>query len=665
MLENPKEGTHSGSKHRAKKKAKKNKSDQKSSGPSAGKLKIGDDWHAITIIALSQSNPLKAIAEFVENSIDAKATQITLIRGKERGENYLRIVDNGQGIPRDDQGIPNFKYVATHICDSIKREIKKQGALGIQGEFGIGLLSFWTVGEELTMRSYGADGKVYQMKMKKGDPKYSVSSSKAMFAEKGTELIISPLLSGIKNLSGEKIQWYLASELRNRILNAQIEIKIIDRHARKEYLVQPKKFSGRLLSEFQSIQTSFGPIHCELYLSEPNSENNVSLYRHGTRVFENITEVDEVFQKSPWMDGYIQGLIDAPLLNLTPGTRNGMIKDERFDAFFEAIKPLEDKLMAHILEQKKAEDEKVSQSILSSIQKAFKRALLVLPHEEYDWFDLRKDFLQKNNDSQKIKTDSSQQFQDATPINPEDESITDPQELTEGDLSLNENNESSNNDLYDSSREEPIQKNFFDYPGPLHSVSISPSSVTIPVNETRTFSAFPRDKKRKRVEDGLKFEWIILEGEGELINQNSELLEFKASSEPCLTRIEVSVSQNEVEVKAEAILTITDQIIPKYENKEDSFSKKKKDQKGLPEYTFEKAPGMLWRSRYDEERNIIIINSGHKDFVYSSKIKTLKLKYILRLFAKELTLKNFPGAPPAELTERLIELLLYTEENLK
>ena len=33
-----------------------------------GRLRIGDDWNAITIIALSQSNPLKAVAEFVENS---------------------------------------------------------------------------------------------------------------------------------------------------------------------------------------------------------------------------------------------------------------------------------------------------------------------------------------------------------------------------------------------------------------------------------------------------------------------------------------------------------------------------------------------------------------------------------------------------------------------
>ena len=50
-----------------------------------GKLRIGDDWNAIRIIALSQSNPLKAIAEFVENSIDARAHHISIIRGREHG----------------------------------------------------------------------------------------------------------------------------------------------------------------------------------------------------------------------------------------------------------------------------------------------------------------------------------------------------------------------------------------------------------------------------------------------------------------------------------------------------------------------------------------------------------------------------------------------------
>ena len=33
-----------------------------------GKLKIGDDWNAITIIALSQSSPLKAIVRGVAST---------------------------------------------------------------------------------------------------------------------------------------------------------------------------------------------------------------------------------------------------------------------------------------------------------------------------------------------------------------------------------------------------------------------------------------------------------------------------------------------------------------------------------------------------------------------------------------------------------------------
>src|SRR5207237_2110066 len=104
----------------------------------AGRLRIGDDWNAITISALSQQNPLKAVAEFVENSIDASARNITITRGRAKGRHFLRIKDDGQGIPRDEDGLPNFQYVATHICDSINRQIKNKGGQGIQAEFGIG-----------------------------------------------------------------------------------------------------------------------------------------------------------------------------------------------------------------------------------------------------------------------------------------------------------------------------------------------------------------------------------------------------------------------------------------------------------------------------------------------------------------------------------------------
>lgn len=120
------------------------------------------------------------------------------------GEHYLTVNDDGSGVPRDENGLPDFKYVATHICDSIKRQLKTEsGGNGLQGEFGIGLLSFWTVGERLTLTSIGGDQRVHQTVMSKGDPRYAVNVRRVLFAENGTELKISPLLEGIRSLSGE------------------------------------------------------------------------------------------------------------------------------------------------------------------------------------------------------------------------------------------------------------------------------------------------------------------------------------------------------------------------------------------------------------------------------------------------------------------------------
>lgn len=172
----------------------------------AGKLRIGNQWNAIRIIALSQSNPLKAIAEFVENSIDARAKSITVVRGKERGDQYLKISDDGEGI--DDLG-----YVATHIGDSTKRKLKEQGERGLQGEFGIGLLSFWSVGEEMTLTSAGTDGTPRRLRMVKDSPSYKIEESRELFERRGTTVKISPLLPGIRMLAGDKIQAYLMARL--------------------------------------------------------------------------------------------------------------------------------------------------------------------------------------------------------------------------------------------------------------------------------------------------------------------------------------------------------------------------------------------------------------------------------------------------------------------
>jgi hypothetical protein len=595
----------------------------------AGKLRIGDDWNAIRIIALSQSNPLKAIAEFVENSIDAHARTITITRGREHGEHYLSIKDDGDGVPRDEAGLPNFKYVATHICDSIKRRLKTDGlGAGLQGEFGIGLLSFWTVGDRLTMVSAGTDQRAYQMTMSKGDSRYSVTQRRVLFAEGGTELKIAPLLEGIRTLSGEKIQWFLASELRDRLRSTQVRVCVVDKLARKQFEVEPRAYEGRLLHQLPAVHTPFGDAYAELYLAQPADSCRVALTRTGTRVIEDLATLPG-FERAPWSSRHLQGLIDAPFLNLTPGTRSGVIHDERYAALLDALAGLEAHVNALIEAQQRAEEEQASQQSLRAIQRAFREALLALPPEEYDWFDIQ---ARTHGDSASAKPNGAHAAsQDET-----------------ADLGVGE----------PALHQDEAQRQFFDYAGPLFSVVASPAAATVPVNERRRFRALPRDRSRRRVVEDLLFSWEIVDGDGSLGTTADQEVEFAAGTTPGLVRLRVTVTQRDVACSAEALVTVTDSL-------ELPLNSAVANTRGLPGYTFERAAGALWRSRFDAERNLIVVNNGHRDFVFATKNRALQLRYLVRLYVKELVLKNFAGVAAEQLLERMVELSLYAEEKLK
>ncbi len=568
----------------------------------SGRLRIGDHWNAITIIALSQSNPLKAVAEFVENSIDARAREVTIVRGKKGGEYYLRVCDDGEGIPLNEEGKPDFRHVATHICDSIKRQFKTEGQVGIQGEYGIGLLSFWTLGERLQLMCAGRDGRNYEMAMAKGSPSYSVAQRRLLVPIKGTELTVHPLLPGLRQLNGEKIQRYLAAELRDRIKSSKVEIRVIDRTGRAEYRVEPRQFSGRLLHGLEIPPTTRGEIYLELYLSEAKPDSEVGLYRGGTRVLKRITELDS-FQSEPWTSGLLQGAIDAPMLNLTPGTRSGIVHDAAFDEFRESLRPVGEQLLEIIEEQRRAEEERASRQILRSVQRALREAILALPREEYDWFDVHA---------------GSSGTAKKGPGRP----------LVVNTHSEQENPLMDGRDTEELDAEGSTQREFFHFAGPLYSVLISPKSSVVQVENDRTLRAICRDRSRRQVEEGLKFGWEIVEGGGRLENVEGEIVEYHAPTEPGLTTLRVHVVQGDVSCSGEALITVTASILP------DS-----NDQEGR--------------------------NNGHRDFVHASRNRRSKLRYICRLFSKELVLSNFPGLPSDKLLERMIELSMYTEESLK
>jgi len=187
---------------------------------------------------------------------------------------------------------------------------------------------------------------------------------------------------------------------------------------------------------------------------------------------------------------------------------------------------------------------------------------------------------------------------------------------------------------------------------------ISPAASTAPLNEVRTLRALPRDRSRRRVEDGLTFAWELLEGQGSLQGVADQELKYQAPAVPGLARLRVTVTQREVSCAAEALVTVTD-------NLETAVNPAAVTTRGLPGYTFERAAGELWRCRFDAERNIIVVNSGHRDFVFATRNQALQLRYLVRLYVKELVLKNFAGLAAEQLLERMVELSLYAEEKLK
>jgi hypothetical protein len=192
----------------------------------------------------------------------------------------------------------------------------------------------------------------------------------------------------------------------------------------------------------------------------------------------------------------------------------------------------------------------------------------------------------------------------------------------------------------------------------LHTVVISPAASTLGVNQRRRLRALPRDRSRRRVEQDLTFAWEIVEGGGTLLSTSDQEVSFEAPASPVLVRLSVAVSQRDIRCSAEALITVTDSL-------DVAIGPTVVNARGLPGYTFARAAGELWRSQFDAERNLIVVNSGHRDFVFATRSRALQLRYLVRLYVKELVLKNFAGQSAEQVAERMIELSLYVEEKLK
>ena len=619
-----------------------------------GTLQIGDQWNAINIIAHSQTHPLKAICELTENAIDAGATHVHILRRRHKGDVYLEVVDNGRGVAPDEDGNPDFLRIATHLCDSMKRHLDAQHRQGVHGEFGIGLLSFWSLGNELRMIAGGPTGVLHELELTRGGRTYTIRPVRGQLPTGGTRVIVGPLLEATKKLvTGEKVARYLSAELRDRIRNTGVKIEVVDRVSRSEQVVTPREFDGERLEIPRRCKTPLGDVHVELYMRCESSQPDaaIALCKDGTRVLRDVCELLP-FQHAPWNDGRLEGLLDFDPLLLAPGTRSGIIADEAFDAFVAAATLLEPEILAALEQREQAETDRASRQILKQVHKAFVTALSDLPSADYIFFDIP-----VANPALGNRPGS---HGESLPGDPAD-SIRAAGEAPSAAQPLL-----------------PLD------PGPLHSVRIAPRHPRRSPGGVCQLTATARDALGMAITDGVQYAWRVVEGEGRL-DDDADAATCQVTAD-ALGVITVEVVAREAggmqtagaraaiaawgAVAGDASASeqiqaqeISDRVTVKFLDDE-AADGTGPGSRGLPSYRLEPEHGQPWRSRYDAKANEIIINSSHRDFLSSKSSVGKHRRYIGKLYAKEVVLSNFPHESPAQALERLIEVTLRTEDAL-
>lgn len=593
-----------------------------------GILQIGDQWNAINIIAHSQTHPLKAVCELVENAIDAGASDISITRRRKDGNMFLEIVDDGDGIPHGLDGIPDFQRMATHICDSMKRHFDASERKGIHGEFGIGLLSFWSLGDQLRIASLGDDGALYEMTMHRGQPTYQVRRSTSSLFNEGTRVIVGPLLDASRSLvSGDRLQRYLAVELRDRLRSARVKVTVHDRVSRKQWNVKPRIFDGDRLHEAKNVPTRFGDVKVELYLApSPVAEDaGVAVCKDGTRVLSSITSLQQVSQ-SPWNERRLTGIIDFEALNLAPGTRSGIVPDEKFGEFLQAIGELEPVIIDAINARDRADSEKANRRMLQQLQRAFVDALQTLPENEYLFIDIPT----PSRRQKKADGDLKQQKLLA------DCGLPVPTRVITG-----------------ASPEEEAPSEMPHIAGPMKNVTILPRNGRVLPGENCKLRVIPRDKHGVSIRKEVNARWKVVEGDAEIAQSKGLTCEVFSRFEGEVT-LEVVCNKGRRTCKDRVVVTFT-------KDAPDTFHGRPK---GLPSYRCEPAKGVAWRSRYDVRRNEIVINSAHRDYINSRDKASKHRRYVGKLYAKEVVLMNFPHESPEGAMERLVEIMMRIEDAL-
>jgi hypothetical protein len=600
------------------------------------KLQPADAFDLIRWLARSQSDPRKAVAELVQNGIDANARTITIERRRRGRRPVLIVRDDGEGIRPQEDREAALRYIATHIGRSHKRNLsaRERHEQIIAGQYGIGLLGFWSIGRRMEIRSRVAAGVTWLLRLIEDEPRAEVVPGPPAIdaAATFTEIVVSDLhLAASRALSSRRIAEYLGAELRGALVasGAAVEVREIDARGQvvDRVSVVPRRYEGaRLDVPAQIAVAGYPPIAIDLY--HVGVTGAVELTCAGTVVAERFEELSALgLARAPWTDPALCGSIEFSALAVPPGTRRGVIPDAAADALVAGLAQLAPRVQA-ALEQLAVQRHAASErQLVVDLRRALRGLRERLPH-----LGMPTPLLGRGGRGTERGADPL-----GAPVGDAEAALDDPRA------------ETADEDADTSVGDELVPPTLLP-PGPAHHVRIVPDPIRLSPGGRKTVRARVFDTHGQHI--AARTTWtastnqLSIDGSAE---SSSRVVQLDALFEGESVTLTVAAHANG------GYAVTTAEILVVAGPRAGGVGA------GIPEPMLVDDPARSWRSRLAQTG--WEVNIGHPDYAALAADPRARLRYLVALFAKDLTLS---AAHPAHesVLDQMLDVLSLAERNL-
>lgn len=599
------------------------------------RLQPADAFDLIRWLARSQSDPRKAVAELVQNAIDANARTIVIERRRRGRRPVLVVRDDGEGIRPAEEREAALRYIATHIGRSHKRNLspRERHEQIIAGQYGIGLLGFWSVGHRMEIRSRVGGSAIWALRLIEDEPRAEVAPAPPAIdvAETFTEIVISELhAAASRSLATRRLAEYLGAELRGPLRASAVQLEVREYDLRGQVIernaVVPRRFEGaRLDVPAQIAVPGHPPIEIELYHAGA-AATGVELTCAGTVIADRITDLAGLgLDRAPWNDPNLAGTIEFAAFSVPPGTRRGVIPDAAADAFVAALEQFAPLIRAALDRQAGQRDAATERQLMVELRRALRGLRERIPH-----IGLPAQLPGRGGAGSERTADPL-----GTPL-----TTGGPAGSTEPDRKPDKPDEPEHDELVPPPSLLP--------PGPAHHVRVSPDPIRIWPGGKRRVRAIVFDIHGQQIVAHTTWSasssQVTIEGEGaarvielsELADNGSFAMTIvaEANGGACSTTVELVIVDGPPAGGPGA---------------------------GIPEPILVDEPGLSWRSRLAGSG--WHVNIGHPDYLALSLDARARLRYMVALFAKDLTVSVTHGANEGVL-DQMIDIIAHAERNL-